>query len=209
VLIVDPWEVIRQGLGAMLSCTPDSESWCGLATVAELVDTATPGDVALLSTAAIDRMDIDQVAQPPFIYTIVLMSSYEVRDIELATTVRANGYMSMADVTSDSLRRALTQVRQDTMAMPREVSSFLLRRARGDDPLSVWRSIRLTPREQDVLDLLVHGCSNKEIAARLGISLHGAKRHVSSLLTKLDSPSRTHLVSAALQAGVVRNGHDS
>ena len=56
------------------------------------------------------------------------------------------------------------------------------------------------PRERDVLALLVDGLSNKEISARLAISVHGVKRHMSSMLSKLNSPGRSHLVSSVLRA---------
>ena len=72
--------------------------------------------------------------------------------------------------------------------------------ARGDSPGLGAGMPRLSPREHDVLELLVAGHSNQEIADELGISLHGAKRHVSSILGKFDSPSRSHLVSRVLQA---------
>jgi two-component system nitrate/nitrite response regulator NarL len=65
----------------------------------------------------------------------------------------------------------------------------------GDRPRTPLR-----PREGDVLELLVTGHSNQEIAAHLGISIHSARRHVSSILAKFDSPSRSHLVSRVLQA---------
>jgi Tol biopolymer transport system component/DNA-binding CsgD family transcriptional regulator len=48
----------------------------------------------------------------------------------------------------------------------------------------------LTPREQEVLDLLREGLTNPEIAVRLGISLNGAKYHVSEILAKLEVESR-------------------
>jgi DNA-binding CsgD family transcriptional regulator len=61
----------------------------------------------------------------------------------------------------------------------------------------------LTPREQEVLTLLAEGASNKAIARRLGISVHTAKFHVSSLLDKLDAVGRTDAVSHAARLGVI------
>jgi DNA-binding CsgD family transcriptional regulator len=55
----------------------------------------------------------------------------------------------------------------------------------------------LTPRELDVLTLLAEGASNKTIAKQLGISVHTAKFHVSSLLDKLDATGRTDAVAHA------------
>ena len=65
------------------------------------------------------------------------------------------------------------------------------------------REASLTPREQEVLALLVEGASNKMIARRLGISVHTAKFHVSSLLDKLDAVGRTDAVAHAARLGVI------
>ncbi|HWX64070.1 helix-turn-helix transcriptional regulator [Bradyrhizobium sp.] len=64
-------------------------------------------------------------------------------------------------------------------------------------------SIELTPRELDVLALLAEGASNKDIARRLGISVHTAKFHVGSLLEKLDATGRTDAVAHAARRGVI------
>jgi len=61
----------------------------------------------------------------------------------------------------------------------------------------------LTPRELDVLTLLAEGASNKTIAKQLGISVHTAKFHVSSLLEKLDATGRTDAVAHAARRGVI------
>jgi DNA-binding NarL/FixJ family response regulator len=49
----------------------------------------------------------------------------------------------------------------------------------------------LTPREQEVLELLVTGKANKQIAHELGMHQDTVKHHVSEILRKLDVPSRT------------------
>jgi len=61
----------------------------------------------------------------------------------------------------------------------------------------------LTPREREVLALLAEGASNKEIAKRLGISIHTAKFHVGSVLDKLDATGRTDAVAHAARLGVI------
>ena len=61
----------------------------------------------------------------------------------------------------------------------------------------------LTPRELEVLALLADGASNKTIARRLGISIHTAKFHVSSLIDKLDAVGRTDVVVHAARIGVI------
>jgi DNA-binding NarL/FixJ family response regulator len=64
-----------------------------------------------------------------------------------------------------------------------------------DDPL--------TPREREVLHMLAAGLGNKEIGARLGISDHTAKFHVSQILSKLNAGSRAEAVSIAMRRGLV------
>lgn len=59
----------------------------------------------------------------------------------------------------------------------------------------------LTPREWEVLALLRHGCSNEELAQRLGISLAGAKYHVSEILSKLGVSSREEAARWSAEGG--------
>jgi DNA-binding NarL/FixJ family response regulator len=61
-----------------------------------------------------------------------------------------------------------------------------------------------TPREQDVLDLLAEGLSNKEIGTRLGIGERTARFHVAALLRKLGARSRTDVVVRAARRGLLR-----
>ena len=62
---------------------------------------------------------------------------------------------------------------------------------------------QLTPREHDVLELLVDGASNKEIARRLGIATSTVKFHVRSIADKLGADGRAEAVAHALRRGIV------
>ena len=61
----------------------------------------------------------------------------------------------------------------------------------------------LTSRETAVLSLLAEGAGNKEIAARLGISEHTVKFHVSSILAKLGAATRTEAVTRGYREGLI------
>ena len=63
--------------------------------------------------------------------------------------------------------------------------------------------VRLSPRETEVLDLLVDGCSNKLVARRLGISVHTAKFHVAAVIDKLGASNRSDAVATAFRDGYV------
>jgi DNA-binding NarL/FixJ family response regulator len=61
----------------------------------------------------------------------------------------------------------------------------------------------LTERERQVLRLMAEGASNKQIARRLGVSVHTAKFHVASILDKLDATGRTDAVAHAVRLGLL------
>jgi DNA-binding CsgD family transcriptional regulator len=63
--------------------------------------------------------------------------------------------------------------------------------------------VELTEREQQVLQLLAQGASNKIIARHLGITPHTAKFHVASIATKLGATGRTDTVAKAMRMGLV------
>jgi DNA-binding NarL/FixJ family response regulator len=60
-----------------------------------------------------------------------------------------------------------------------------------------------TTREQEVLQLLALGLSNRHIAKRLAVSIHTVKFHVNSILAKLNVSTRTAAVSTAIRAGLI------
>ena len=61
----------------------------------------------------------------------------------------------------------------------------------------------LTPRENDVLQLLAQGMTNKAIAHQLGITDHTVKFHVNAIMTKMGAQSRTEAVVVATRAGLI------
>lgn len=64
-------------------------------------------------------------------------------------------------------------------------------------------SIRLSPRETEVLALLAEGASNKVIARHLDISVHTVKFHVAAILVKLGAVNRTDAIATAMRQGLV------
>lgn len=64
---------------------------------------------------------------------------------------------------------------------------------------SLIRSVRLTRREREVLDLIARGMSNKEIASSLSIAIHTVKSHVHNTLEKLQLHTRLELGTFVLQ----------
>jgi len=67
------------------------------------------------------------------------------------------------------------------------------------------RGVRLTPREEEVLGLVAEGLRNKEIAARLHITLATVKNHVHNLLEKLQANGRREAIRRAYENGLLEN----
>jgi two-component system nitrate/nitrite response regulator NarL len=115
----------------------------------------------------------------------------------------ADGFLSQQDLSANGLQDALHRCVQGELPMPPVLARALL--ARADVPVQRQRDrhVGLTNRELETLSLLVRGMSNKQIARRLAISSHGAKRLVASIMLKLDSPNRTTAVVNAIKAGII------
>jgi two-component system response regulator NreC len=82
------------------------------------------------------------------------------------------------------------------------VTDFISRSAEEADQAALGES--LTPREQEVLELLAEGLSNEEIAERLVISRHTVARHRENLMRKLGLHNRSELVKYAIRKGIIR-----
>ncbi|MBL8218703.1 MAG: response regulator transcription factor [Bryobacterales bacterium] len=110
----------------------------------------------------------------------------------------ARGVLS-EHVSAADLAAAIRAVAAGLVVMPVEFVEGVVGRARaakGDGEA-------LTPREVEVLQWMGRGLSNKEIAARLGISDHTAKFHVASVMGKLGAGSRTEAVTEGLRQGLI------
>ncbi|SCG54315.1 DNA-binding response regulator, NarL/FixJ family, contains REC and HTH domains [Micromonospora halophytica] len=102
-------------------------------------------------------------------------------------------------ILADSLRK----LRHGEMPIPGSLARRILDELRTAGKPRSDPPFMLTPRERQALKLLAEGLSNKQIARRLGISEHGAKRHVGNVLAKLNCPNRTVAVTVALNHGLL------
>ena len=117
------------------------------------------------------------------------------------TTKFSSGLLAMDELDARTLEGALRRAVIGEFLMPQRLAVQLLTlsefgpAARSDRP-------RMTPREQQTIQLLVEGLTNKQIARRLSVSEHGAKRLVANVLAKLDCPNRTTAVSRIFRDGL-------
>jgi DNA-binding NarL/FixJ family response regulator len=113
-----------------------------------------------------------------------------------------SGYV-LKDSGPDEMRRALLAAMRDDAPIPRKMLPEVIRKV--VPPLgSSGVTVRLTPRESDVLRLLARGEARKQMAIGLGISMGSIDTHVKSLYRKLGVSSQTEAVNAGLRIGLVR-----
>lgn len=198
-LVVDDHPVVRAGLVALISEQSDmtvvAEAANGQAAIeafrqhlpdVTLMDLRMPVMSGSEAVAALRR-------EFPASRFIILTTYEGEEDISAALRAGAQGYV-LKGMTGDELLYAVRRVAQGFRYIPQAVTERL--------DGSIFAS-RLTSRETEVLQLIVKGLSNREIAAQLGITEGTVKSFVNSILGKLGVRDRTQAVTAALRRGLV------
>jgi DNA-binding NarL/FixJ family response regulator len=120
-----------------------------------------------------------------------------------AVLAGASGYLGR-DMRPDRLPHALKGVLEGEVALPRRYTEHVLEALRGRSAqratIATRTGVPLTGREWEVLHLVADGRSTGEMAVRLGVSQVTVRRHVSSLLHKLDVPDRAAAAALARAA---------
>ncbi|HLE81534.1 MAG TPA: response regulator transcription factor [Dehalococcoidia bacterium] len=215
VLIVDDHQMVREGLKAMMETESDivvvgeaADGAEALAKVQELVpdlvlmDTSMPGMDGLESTRRLRDLSPS---------TPVLMVSAHDNDAYVIQALRAGaaGYIS-----KDSSRELLVEaVRAVSSGLVLTTPPFLRRtmermmgpKGNGHFNGGPFVAESLTPREREVLTLMVEGLTNRKIGAHLDLAEDTVKRHVQALIAKFQASDRTEAAVKAVRAGIVSN----
>ena len=148
------------------------------------------------------RMD-DSRARADREWIVVLGDESDYQDLGACVGLPFDGFLLASELSVRALDEALLGVVSGRMPIPPKIARQLLASTGRQRGAPASRTLLLTPREDETLRLLVRGMSNKQIARSLGISPHGAKRLVGSLLLKLGASNRTAAVVHAMNAGLV------
>lgn len=199
ILIVEDHHVVRQGLVALLSARTDVEvvgqASDGLEAVAQfrlLRPDITLMDLQLPRLSGVDA--IAQIRAESASARIIVLTTFDGdEDIYRSLQAGAKAYL-LKGMTLQELIETIHAVHGGRARIPAAIAEKLAERVAGQE---------LTPRELCVLERIVAGRANKDIASDLHISEPTVKSHVNSLLGKLGVADRTHAATLALQRGIV------
>jgi DNA-binding NarL/FixJ family response regulator len=117
-----------------------------------------------------------------------------------AVEAGASGFLTK-DVSMQEVVTTVTQTAGGDVALSTDLAAEILAELEdgADKPPSP-----LTPREEEVLQLIADGCSTSEVASNLFISGKTVKNHLASIYEKLEARDRTQAVLSAVRIGIVR-----
>lgn len=199
ILIVDDHPIMRVGIAAIINARPRMQVVGQAGTAGEAVrlfESLQP-DLTLMDLGLPDRSGVEAIhairAISPGAKIIVLTTYEGDEDIHQALDAGARGYI-VKGMQHDALIKALQRVHAGQRYLPQVVTEALSSRPPGSS---------LSQREQEVLQLMFAGKSNREIAKELSIKETTVKTHVSVILMRLDVSDRTQAVVEGLKRGWV------
>jgi NarL family two-component system response regulator LiaR len=205
LVLVDDHRVVRRGLRSFLEAFPDiivvGEASSG-EEVLEKVEGWLPDVVImdLLMPGGIDGIETTRRVRSITPHTQVVVLTAYTDDARVMAALRAGaiGYVRKDAEPEVLLAAVRAAARGQSMLDPALAGSVL-------QEIASSAEIRedLTEREMDVLRLLAHGCTNREIAEELVVGAETVKTHVGNILAKLHLAHRTQAVVHALKRGLI------
>jgi len=211
ILVADDHPVVRDGLVAMLSTQVDFQVVGASSTGAETVDLAASlqPDVILLDLEMPEMDGVDALRRIRSNKTdakVIVFTAFDTDDRILnAVRAGARGYL-LKGAPREDIFRAIRVVNEGGSLLEPVVATKLMQQVveAGKSDRDPGLVEPLTPREEEVLQLLAQGKTNKEIASELVVTERTVKFHVSSILRKMDRGNRTEAVRLAVELGLVK-----
>lgn len=200
VLLIESQTLTRIGIRTILEAQDDLEivgeaetGAKGFELFRELKPCVTILGLRLPDSCAVDEienyLDADKRAK-----LIVLAEHAGDSEISRSLKSGAFGYICK-DTSADELVKAVRVVNAGRKYIPTEIANILSENLGQEE---------LTPAERKILDKIVKGQSNKEIAYNLEVSENTVKTHVKNIFDKLNVSDRTSAATLAIKRGLVR-----
>jgi len=208
ILIADDHPVFRHGVRALLESTPEVEVVGEVTTGEEAITLAESlkPDVVLMDIQmpGINGIDATRriVQTSPYIRVLVVTMFQDDGSVFAAMRAGARGYI-LKDATKDEILRAIRAVGNgEAIFSPAIASRVLAYFAAPASSLPKGVFPELTDREREILDWIVKGATNAEIAARLDLSVKTVSNYVSNIFSKLQVADRAQAIIRAREAGL-------
>lgn len=210
ILLADDHTLMRQGLRHILESHQDFEIVAEASSGIEAVEAAREHhpDIAIVDVAMKELNGIEATAQilkhSPHTAVLMLSMYSDERYVLRAVKAGARGYVLKNSAGDELVQAILTVQKGMAFFSPAVARIFQNGFARLKDARETSdRYDLLTDRERQVYQLLAEGNSNKDIANRLGLSLHTVETHRWRLMEKMDLHSTAELVLSAVRRGMV------
>ena len=162
-------------------------------------------DVALIDLPSAD-VQFSQTASAVEENGTAMVGLIDEPDVNWAARALRAGVRALLSRESSApeIQSAIRVAKSGMVLLDPELARELVTRNRDHTSESTFETVEeLTPREIEVLRMMAEGLGNKEIAARLGISDHTVKFHISSILAKVGASSRTEAVTLGIRMGLI------
>jgi DNA-binding NarL/FixJ family response regulator len=208
VVVADDHHLVRQGIRALLEKADDiqvvGEAGDGQEAI-DLVEKLSP-DVLVLDIA-MPRMDGLQATERVGLLglgtRVVILSMYGDKTLVRRALRRgARGYLLKHAVTEELLLAIRAAIRGEVYLSP-EISKSVVADFLQTETEEAQPAERLTPRELEVLQLVVEGNTNRAIAGILHVSVKTVEKHRANLMAKLEVNDLAGLVRVAIREGLV------
>jgi two-component system, NarL family, nitrate/nitrite response regulator NarL len=161
-------------------------------------------DLVISGQPVKDEADLRGIREVfPTAKIVVLADDLSVDVLRATMGAGADGFL-IKNVSPEALIQSLQLIMLGEKVFPTNLASMLLELNNTPSPLTSIRG--LSPREQEILQALVTGASNKVIAYRLGITEATVKVHLKTLLRKIDVNNRTQAAIWAMNNGFTAEG---
>lgn len=206
IVVADDHQIFRDGLKRLLESEPGFKVVAEAANGVDAVRVANEAnpDILLLDVAMPRLGGIEAMARADLNGTRIILLTAAIDPGELLRAVQlgARGVVLKESATR-SLIEGIHRVMDGKLLMAPEIADDLAQALRHAGSQRE-RPYRLTPREVAIIEAIAAGDSNRDVAARLSISLQTVKHHLTSIFDKTGTSSRLELALFAIRHGIAK-----
>ena len=231
VIVVEDHDLTRMGLVAALQHRENiqvvGEAISGLQGLKLLEETKPDVAIIDIGLPMIDGIELvrrfqQNRGEDPLATKILMLTMHKTPELVLAAFSAGADSYCMKDISVDKLVEAIYSTHEGNHWLDPAIANIVLQQVRQNVPVGAAAGTKtviiqgvdreyhqllenapLTAREREILDLIVAGCSNAQIAERLYITIGTVKTHVRNILNKLSVDDRTQAAVLALRSGLV------